>query len=188
MNGHTLYRDIWLAQIPPTLEFFSSLIKSNNFSQIIEIGTNRGGLSIYVNDIKDPKTQFVTYDITAQYLKFSPSKENIDFRVGDCFSQKFEEIKNLISQSGQTLLLCDGGNKIQEFALFSSYLKTGDVIMCHDFMDDFETYSNAQSKYNWQTAPESSMREIQDSVKQNNLSPYMFDQAKNSIWGCFKKN
>lgn len=187
MNGHTLYRNIWLAQVPPTLEFLNKVIQENNFKHIIEIGTNRGGLSIWLNDFKKNDCKFTTFDITDQYLQFSPQAEGIDFRIGDCFSSALDQIKKLITQDGQILLLCDGGNKNFEFNIFSNFLKSNDVIMCHDFIDDDETYTSVQKKYNWQTAPESSYESIKDSVKSNNLSPYLYDDAKNSIWGCFKK-
>jgi hypothetical protein len=188
MNGHTLYRDIWLAQVPPTLNFLKKIIKENNFKKIIEIGTNRGGLSIWLNDNKQTDCDFVTFDITSEFLKFSPEKENIKFKIGNCFDSAFEEIKNLILSDGQVLLLCDGGDKNAEFNLFSKFLKSDDVIMCHDYVDDFETYLNVQSKYNWQTAPESSLTAISSSVSENNLTPYLYEDGKNSIWGCFKKS
>lgn len=188
MNGHTLYRDIWLAQVPSTLEFLNKVIQENNFAHIIEIGTNRGGLSIWLNDNKNPSTKFTTFDITAEHIQFSPSKEGIDFRVGDCFSSAYEDIKNLIKQEGQVLLLCDGGNKNSEFNIFSEFLKSNDVIMCHDYIHDYETYRNVQLKYNWQTPPESSYEIIKMYVEFYSLNPYLYDEGKNSIWGSFKKS
>lgn len=187
MNGHTLYRDIWLAQVPSTLEFLKRVIVENNFNKIIEIGTNRGGLSIWLNDNKNLNSKLITFDITAEFLKFSPDKEGIDFRIGDCFSSAFEQIKNLITEDGQVLLLCDGGDKNTEFNLFSKFLKPNDVIMCHDYVDDYETYVNVQSKYNWQTPPESSFTAISSSVNENKLIKYLYEEGKNSIWGSFKK-
>lgn len=188
MNGHTLYRNIWLAQIPPTLDFLKKLIDENNFKYIVEIGTNRGGLSIWLNDHKHAGCKFMTLDITSQYLQFSPETEGIDFQLGSCFDTHKNKIIEILQQEGQVLLLCDGGNKNIEFNTFAGFLKTNDVIMCHDYIDDAETYSAAQSKYNWQTPAESSISEIKESVNKFNLQPYLYEDAKNSIWGCFKKS
>lgn len=187
MNGHTLYRNIWLAQVPSTLDFLTQVIKENNFKHIIEIGTNRGGLSIWINDNKDKNTNFTTFDITAEHLQFSPTKESIDFRIGNCFSSAYNDIKNLIQQEGQILLLCDGGNKNSEFNIFSEFLKPKDIIMCHDYVHDEQTYIEVQKKYNWQTPPESFYEEIKNNVELYSLSPYLYEEGKNSIWGSFKK-
>lgn len=187
MNGHTLYKEIWLAQVPPTLEFLKEKIKVGEFDQIIEIGTNRGGLTLFLSDERKSGAKLVSYDITRSHLLFPPEDHDIDFREKNCFENGGLEIQNLLKEGGRTLLLCDGGSKDQEFVVFSKFLKDGDVIMCHDFCDDEETYRNVQSKYNWQTPAESFMKNIEQSVKENKLTPFFFNEGKNCIWGSFIK-
>jgi len=42
------------------------------------------------------------------------------------------EIAALIRESGTTYVLCDGGDKPRELAVFAKHLKPGDLIAAHD--------------------------------------------------------
>jgi len=187
MEPFYFYKNICLAQTNTIDIFFKKVILENSFSRIIEIGTNRGGLTLWLSDNRPEKCDIYSFDITDEYLMIDPKKENINFIQKDVFSEASQEIHDLISSEGQTLLLCDGGNKNNEFAIFAKSLKLGDIIMCHDFIDDAETYNKIQSETNWPSPPESHMRIIQESVNQLNLKPYLFEEAKNNLWGSFKK-
>lgn len=187
MEPFYFYKDICLAQIKTIDTFFTKVISENSFSRIIEIGTHRGGLTLWLSDNRPIKSTIYSFDITDEYLMIDPEKENINFIKKDVFSEAAQEIHDLISSEGQTLLLCDGGNKNYEFTLFSESLKSGDIIMCHDFVDDAETYNKVQLETNWPSPPESYMTAIEESVKKLNLQPYLFEEAKNNLWGSFKK-
>jgi hypothetical protein len=49
------YKDILLAQVDDIENLFNTIFAENNICQIIEIGTNRGGLSILLSDIARAK-------------------------------------------------------------------------------------------------------------------------------------
>ena len=51
-NSNLTYKNILSAQLPSSLSFFQKVILENNFSKIIELGTNRGGLTLWLNDNK----------------------------------------------------------------------------------------------------------------------------------------
>lgn len=187
MEPFFTYKNIVAAQTPTTIPFLLKLFNENTFKTIIEIGTNRGGLSLWISDHKPKDSHFVTLDLWPDYLKFNPLEENVDFRAGDCFTTLHDTIKQLLQKAGQTLLLCDGGNKNLEFLTFAPFLKKDDVILCHDFVDDMETYKKIQQSIGWPTEPESHMSAIKNCVQENNLQPYYFEEAKQCLWGCFKK-
>ena len=179
------YRNILLAQTPNLVNEFSSII--NEFDTIIEIGFNRGGLSLWLNDNKSRKAKLICYDITDEFLLVSP-EENIDFRVKDCYlDSNVNEIKNEINRVGKTLVLCDGGDKNFEFNTFSKFLKTGDVIMCHDYCESTNDYNAITSRIGWPTPGESFYGEIKKSIRDNNLLPYKYNELKNCLWGSFMK-
>lgn len=186
-SSYLTYRGVLVGQTKTTPALLDKIIKKNNFSLIIEIGTHRGGLSLWLNDNKPDDCEFYTADITTEHLKIDAQKEKINFLLGDCFTTHFETISNLIKTHKQVLLLCDGGNKQQEFKTFAPLLKPGDVIMCHDFVDDLQTYEKVQQQIGWPSIPESHMDVLVKEIQINNLKPYLFEEAKHCFWGCFKK-
>ena len=114
--------------------------------------------------------------------------DQIDFRRGNWFESSIvEEIKSLINLPGKTLVLCDGGNKEAEFDLFSQFLKTGDVIMLHDYSHSSEDYEQVMKNTGWKTPAESHFSNIQNAVTKYNLESYHYDMFKNALWGSFIK-
>jgi len=181
------YKGVLAGQTKTTPDLLAKIIKENNFSLIIEIGTHRGGLSLWLNDNKPEACDFYTADITSEHLKIDTKKEKIKFLLGDCFTSQFETISNLIKTSEQVLLLCDGGNKEKEFKTFAPLLKVGDVIMCHDFAEDQYTYDKVQRQIGWPSNSESHIGNLTNEIHSNNLKPYLLEEAKHCFWGCFKK-
>jgi hypothetical protein len=182
-----IYKKAFGAQTVPTTNLFLSLFNDNNFSTIIEIGTHRGGLSLWINDNKPFNCKFVTVDITTKFLEMDPKQENLDFWLGDCFTTLLDDIKKLILNEGQVLLLCDGGDKHLEFSTFAPMLKLHDVIMIHDFMETPEIYEKIRLNVGWPSGPESNLEYLTPIINTNSLTPYFFDEAKHCFWGCFKK-
>jgi predicted O-methyltransferase YrrM len=105
-------------------------------ARIIELGSYNGGftiaLAIHAWIIK---AKVISYDVMeAPSVAFRELARflGIEFVRADLF-QRQQEIKTLIGQPGVTYLLCDNGNKPDEFNLFAEALKPGDVIGAHDF-------------------------------------------------------
>lgn len=158
----------------------------NYFNTIIEIGFDKGGFSLWLNKNKKDSTKLVCYDIT--FTGKQVDNASIDFRIGDCFSQDvMEEIKSQVQKPGKTLLLCDGGNKQEEFRVYSKFLKSGDVIMLHDYQHSNEDYNSVMNNLGWKTPAESSYDGIKNAVSENKLRPYNYDSFKNVLWGAFEK-
>jgi len=96
-------------------------------------------------------------------------------------------VTNMISNGGKTLVLCDGGNKINEFNFYSDFIKNGDIIMAHDYSESTEFFNeNINEKiWNWM---EITYDDIKESVEQNNLVKYEKINFDNAVWCCFQKN
>lgn len=183
------YKDILLAQVDDIENLFNTIFAENDICQIIEIGTNRGGLSILLSDIAPKNCQILTLDITSGFLKFNPKEyeHNLRFVESDCFNTGKDLITSWIQKDGQTMLLCDGGFKNEEFNLYSQYLKLNDIILLHDYIDNPNIWGETCGKYGWTTRPESSFAAIQKSIQQYGLEEYQYDYACHHLWGCFKR-
>jgi cephalosporin hydroxylase len=185
MEKHLIVDGIIAAQLPKAGEIFGSIIK--DFDTIIEIGYHRGAFSLWLKKNKSKKTKLICYDI------YDTAREvfdtDIDFRVGDCFSEEIvNEIRELIQKSKKTLVLCDGGNKNREFMVYAPLIKSEDVIMLHDYHDDSlpETYES-YTGHIWGSPAESNFSVISDTVKLLNLEKYKYDLFRSIIWGSFIK-
>jgi 23S rRNA U2552 (ribose-2'-O)-methylase RlmE/FtsJ len=186
-------KNIQAAQTPQTLNIFCKIIK--DFDLIIEIGTNRGGFTIWLNENKKHNCMLLSYEINPSCVEIPKTDKAYScVRFENCFLTKcLNEIKTLIQNSGRTLFLCDGGNKVSEFKTFSPYLKPNDVIMLHDYADspnEKQNWENIKNKYNLIggfNEHESSYSSIEISVKENNLDKFMYDEFVDVLWGSFIK-
>ena len=150
--GFFTYKGLTAMQHSSVQEKFTKLINEIKPNKVLEIGTSSGGLTLMIRDILDENglesTKLVTYDINDPiYLRYHVENgSNIDIRVESIFDNRYEEFENaeecldFIESTGTTLILCDGGNKKNEFKLFSKHLKIGDVIMAHDYSFDSTFY------------------------------------------------
>lgn len=184
METYLLVENVFAGQTPNIQEPFLKILPE--FKQIVEIGFHRGGLSLWLHKNKQSDTDLFCYDIT--FVVKEVNDENINFIKGDCFNEDIKnEIKNIIQREGKTLLLCDGGSKNQEFNLYSQFLKSGDVIMCHDYTDNPNEYLELQRRINWPHPPESNYEEIKSAIEINDLEPFYYEDFKNVLWGSFVK-
>lgn len=183
------YNDIQISQVLGIYLLFNKDWLSN-FDNVIEIGSYNGGLSSYIKDNLKPDAFFVSYDISPEIndVVNKQKRTDIDFRIEDCFSPKAQqEISSYIQQKGKTLMICDGGHKNKEFNLYSQYLKKGDIIILHDFLDDQKTWDTATEYWQWPYGNESDRKSIQESVVKYNLKEYDYDRFQFFIWGSFIK-
>lgn len=154
-----LCEGVHVGQTPKAQKYFKNILK--DFDRIIEIGTDVGGFALFIHLNKKEECELISYDIF-DYINKVPKEYNIDFRIGDCFSEKtMNEIKNLIVEPNKrVLLLCDGGSKNREFNTFCQFLKPNDVIMCHDFSESQSDFSKIRFETGWDHNPESDLQSI----------------------------
>jgi 23S rRNA U2552 (ribose-2'-O)-methylase RlmE/FtsJ len=182
---HFLKVDRVIAAQTPKIEAEFKLIL-NDFDLIVEIGFDRGALSLWLHKNKNRNAKLVAYDISFRGKEIYD--ESIDFRQGDCFDESIiNEIKMMIERSKKALILCDGGAKEREFEVYSRFLRSGDVIMLHDYAHNDDDYNLICSELDWKTAAESKFENIQNAIESNNLIPYKYDAFKAVLWGSFIK-
>lgn len=146
------YKGLKALQVYGVEKAFSELAKYKNFSMIIELGADYGGLTNMLADHEISTDAVIhTFDINAKkFTNLNPRK--IVFHNIDMYKEKSEVILLLNGNTwGYTLLLCDGGNKAFEWEEFSQYLKTGDIIMAHDYAPNkSEHKENIEAgRWNW---------------------------------------
>jgi cephalosporin hydroxylase len=171
-------------------------------SQVLEIGTSYGGLSLLIRDTLDKvgltSSRFRTYDVmetNRHWLEEAiKSGEDIDFRIKNVFNQPYsdlleehvEEIREYIQKDGVTIVMCDGGSKRNEVNILSRFLKSGDVIMAHDYSPNseyFETHINGKV-WNWHEIEDA---HIQEAVDKYSLESYLQEDFQEVVWVCKKK-
>lgn len=200
-SSHVSYKGLSVSQNPNIIYAFDTLIKNVQPTQIIEIGTLAGGLTLILRSILDENklknSIITTYDIypPTYLLPLIEDINNINVITKNLFDLQYmnladmateSETSSLIQQSGVTLLLCDGGCKKCEFNILSQYLKSGDIIMAHDYAPN-TTYFEQHMKnkiWNWHEIQDS---DIIESCQKYGLVPYMKEDFLKVAWACFKK-
>lgn len=177
--------DIHIGQTPKVADYFKDILE--DFQNIVEIGTHRGGFTLLLNSFKSSKARLTSFEINKENID-SRILENysLDISIGNCFtSPTKEKIIKEIANEGKTLLLCDGGRKNEEFNTFAYYLKQGDVIMLHDYSHSSEMWNKYAKLAKWRFAPESSYTGIKNTVADLNLQQYEYEKFCSVFWGSF---
>lgn len=145
---------------------------------VIELGTYDGAFSVPLAiACKNFGAHFVTIDRNPYNEKWKWWFDilKIDFRLrpdmlsADCV----QEIKGLISSEGISFVLCDGGNKPREFNVFSEFIKNGDVIGAHDYMEPGSP---------WWRSCEIVASDVVDSCSKWNLEPWNHELFMTAAW------
>lgn len=181
--GGGLYKGIFTQQNKNFYPAFEKLFAEENIVRVLEIGTATGGFIRAVRDLTN--AEIITYDVIETKHKATLEENNISVNVQSVF-EDYDTVEEYISGKGQTLVLCDGGNKIKEFEVFSRILKSGDIIMAHDYSRDENLYQAYIKNHVWRWC-EIQYKDIALSVSQNNLEPYMTDEFQEAVWTCWKK-
>tara|TARA_R110000744_G_scaffold264005_1_gene378255 strand:- start:122 stop:727 length:606 start_codon:yes stop_codon:yes gene_type:complete len=195
ITGFFNYRNLTTMQHTLIKEKFLKLLTELKPVKIIEIGTSSGGLTLLLRDILDgnglEKTRLISYDVNepSHLRHYVNEGSKIELRIENIFNNQYDKLENgqevidIITSKGTTLILCDGGSKKNEFRLLSDYLKVGDVIMAHDYSPN-ETYfqEHINNKvWNWLEIQDN---DINESCEKNNLLPYMEDDFRQVVWVC----
>jgi len=151
-------------------------------SQIIELGSLNGGFTTAL--------AFHAWQIDCKVFSFDLCKApNEDWQelatfLGVNFIQanlmeRIEEIEALVKRPGTTYLLCDNGDKVAEFIMFSGFLKPGDVIAAHDYCCDGGS--------RWWTCSEIKLEDVSGLAKIHNLEPFFQPHFDTAGWLAFRK-
>jgi hypothetical protein len=103
--------------------------------RVVELGTNNAGMTTALAlHCKMIGARLITYDTGLPDERIGPVAMllGVEFRRADIWASE-REIAALITAPGRVFLLCDGGDKQRELAMFAQYVKPGDVIATHDY-------------------------------------------------------
>jgi len=181
--GIGLYKGISTQQNKNFYPAFEKLIAQENIVRVLEIGTATGGFIRAVRDLTD--AQIITYDILQTKHKATLEENNISVNVKSVFDD-FDAVEEYISGKGQVLVLCDGGDKRYEFHVFSKMLKSGDIIMAHDYSYDEAMYRAYIRENVWRWC-ELQYKDIAFAVETQNLEPVLTEEFQEAVWTCWKK-
>jgi cephalosporin hydroxylase len=196
VKGHFIYENLIISQHESIGSVFDKLIKQIKPKRILEIGTADGGLTLMLKDLLNDNglnnSIIRTYDILEQTNLKNKNVDGIEIITKSPFNYPYsdleypDEIKEFVQSEGTTLVLCDGGFKINEFILISQFLKVGDVIMAHDYVHDSDVFKKEiENKiWNWH---EIQYSDISNACEINNLESYMLDEFKQVVWVCKMK-
>jgi hypothetical protein len=196
VKGHFIYENLIISQHESVGSVFDKLIKQIKPKRILEIGTADGGLTLMLKDLLNDNglnnSIIRTYDILEQTNLKNKNVDGIEIITKSPFNYPYSdleypyEIKEFVQSEGTTLVLCDGGFKINEFILISQFLKVGDVIMAHDYAHDSDVFKKEiENKiWNWH---EIQYSDISNACEINNLESYMLDEFKQVVWVCKMK-
>jgi cephalosporin hydroxylase len=184
------FLNIPVQQVPNALNVFQEFFENESFEYVIEIGTSYGGLSLFLNEQSNIHNfKFITYDISDVRIKkvWLDNKIPFDYRIEDCFSTNTSNFIITLLKENKCLLLCDGGNKVEEFNFFSQFITSGSYIMAHDYSTN-KDYFNKNIRgtvWNWFEIEDA---DIMPSVDDYNLiKPEYYEKFKDVVWVCYKK-
>jgi 23S rRNA U2552 (ribose-2'-O)-methylase RlmE/FtsJ len=169
-------------------EVFYNFIKDKSPKRIIEIGTALGGFTRFLKDTVDKLAldcDIISYDINYNNWYEDIKSMGVDVRIENIFLENYtklpQEVIDFVQLDGVTIILCDGGDKVREFKIFSDYMKSGDHILAHDYAFDREFFDkNIYLKvWNWHELSES---DIINSCEKNNLKDYQREVFQSVAW------
>lgn len=171
-------------------EVFFNLLNIVKPKQILEIGTALGGFTSFLNEVMreiGDEYRIRSYDIYDKDWYEDIRNAGVDIRIENIFSSTIsDDVIEFIQSGGVTLVLCDGGNKQNEFNVLSKYLKINDIIMTHDYAKNLEYFSSNINKKIWNWC-EITYDDVKEAVVSNGLEVFMQTDAENVAWACFKK-
>jgi tRNA A58 N-methylase Trm61 len=123
-----------MSQSHGAIHLWDKILRSHQFSRILEFGTTHGVFSFYLKLwAMKLKADFYTFDRRPRKNRVFDIHKN--FHAWDIFEHE-AEIGAIINSQGQSIIFCDNGDKPREVQVFSRYMKPGDIIAVHDWMTE----------------------------------------------------
>jgi hypothetical protein len=189
-DGLSSFLNMACQQNHNVFEVFYNFLNEVRPKQILEIGTALGGFTSFLQQVikeSNLETKILSYDIHEMGWYKDMINDGIDVRVENVFNNDYstvnQEVIDYIQQDGITIVLCDGGNKVGEFNVLSDYIKDGDFIMAHDYVDNRDNFDeNYHGKiWNWHEIADNN---IDEACLRNNLKPYNKEIFDSVVWVC----
>jgi len=193
VKGHTEYKGYTAQQHDNFYTIMKDFIENVKPSRILEIGTAGGGFILAIRDILDEmglnNVPIKTFDVVESSFYDELRKRNIEINIENLFDYSYlnlikpKKIVPYIQEEGTTIVFCDGGHKIGEFNSIAPFIKKGDFILAHDYIDTWENFQeNYKDKiWNWCEIEEKYISEV--SLRENLVS-YKKENFDKIVWVC----
>ena len=179
------YRGVSVHQNAYVGDVFRAMFRTFKPVRVLEIGTADGGLTILLRDLLDEAglkaADLWTCDPSVRERPHL-MHPGITYYAIDAMNSSVLEYYVKYAE-GPVLVLCDGGNKPAEFNKYAAYLRTGDVIMAHDYAPSGEYFMNVMRNRHWNWW-EIQALDILGAVMKHGLEPYMQDEFQRVAWAC----
>ena len=175
------YKNYFMQQNNRIFDYLPEFFQEHQFDHVVEIGTSGGGFSLYLHELSNTYNfTFRTYDVENKLHEAPP----FDFRHKSAWDgEGYNEIIDTLNLPGKVLLVVDGGDKPKEINLYSSHLKTNDVVMCHDYAPTKQYHEEhlgtTPYRWNWLEIEEKDI----DRTNLEAINTNLVDVA----WGVFRK-
>lgn len=168
IEGHELTQSPLIDEAFPILK---------GVEQVIEIGTWKGGFAFFL--YQTFKVPVYTFDIYNYGYSFP---NDVTFYNKDALEQSSIKIITNLLKIKKTLILCDGGHKVNEFTMYGKFLKKGDMIGAHDYAKTREYFdSDIKGKY-WNDSHEVDWPMLKDYCEYHKLKPIHEDIFDRVVW------
>jgi predicted O-methyltransferase YrrM len=123
-------------QTPSALHWMDKLIKDIGVAGVVEIGTAYGGTSAWLGAcLPDRVTTLDVVDKRPAKAVDLHKRLGVSMVIGDALSPNVTAFlgRHLWHKTADVIMiLCDGGNKLEEWRLYRDFLRVGDLILVHD--------------------------------------------------------
>jgi len=182
------YRGVSVHQNSYVADVFRALFRTFKPVKVLEIGTADGGLTILLRDLLDEArlkaTDLWTCDPSVRERPHLVHPGIMYYAVDALNSTVLEY--HVKYAEGPALVLCDGGNKPAEFNKYAKFLRSGDVIMAHDYAPDHDTFKNVMQNQHWNWW-EINDNDIATVCQTHDLVPFMQEEFQRVAWCCRRK-
>lgn len=182
------YRGVSVHQNAYVGDVFRAMFRTFKPVRVLEIGTADGGLTILLRDLLDEAglkaTDLWTCDPSVRERPHL-LQPGIMYYAVDALNSTVLEYHVKYAE-GPALVLCDGGNKPAEFNRYAAYLRSGDVLMAHDYAADYKTFhlTMKDRHWNWWEIEDA---QIAEACYKHQLEPFMQDEFARVAWACRRK-
>ncbi len=197
ITGWTLFEDIIAHQHPDYAAVWQDFLTTTRPARIIEIGTANGGFVLSIARMMAsiaPACAIRSYDISPRDEHTRVREAGVDVRIQNLFVYGYAtlepepagELAAHIGSPGTSIVICDGGSKLDEFRLLAPLLKDGDYILAHDYAEsqaDFR-YRIRGRIWNWCEITEDDIRDI---AREQHLVPISTTAFSSIVWVCKQK-
>ncbi|MCA9521121.1 MAG: hypothetical protein KC609_09115 [Myxococcales bacterium] len=156
-------------------------------ARIVEIGTGQGGLTVLLQlYCTSVGAELLTYDHDANRMARTAGFDRlgIDLRVRDVREAFVSaEIAREIQRDGMTLLILDGGDKVDDANRFADHLKPGDLLMVHDYVRSRAHFDESIRGRLWSWC-EATDADLESTSRRNGLVEILPEVFHPAVWTC----